>query len=143
MFGNAAPRDDERRWILERVASDDDLCVRPGERRAPGEHFVQDTGEAVDIAASVDVGLSRRLLGAHVGWRTNGDAGFCDSIFASSIDRAGDAEIGDERMAVAEENVFGLDVPVHDAFAVREVERGCYFHRDLNGVFENELTLAI
>ena len=38
--------------------------------------------------------------------------------------RRGDAEVGDDRLALVEQDVFRLDVPVDDAEAVGVAERG-------------------
>ena len=54
------------------------------------------------------------------------------------LHRERDAEVGDERLAVMQENVLGLDVAVDDAVAVRVVERARDFGRDAHRVVDRE-----
>ena len=63
-------------------------------------------------------------------------------LSVSDLQRPGDAEIRDQRVAPAEQNVFGLDVPVHDALAVRVAQRVRHLAGDLQRVLQRQLTLA-
>src|SRR5207248_2067358 len=52
-------------------------------------------------------------------------------------DRTGDAEVGDLRRAVVgDEDVGGLDIPVHDPGAVRRGERGTHLRADADRVVD-------
>ena len=61
---------------------------------------------------------------------------------AGGTDGARDPEVGDLRLLRHQHDVFGLDIPVHHAGAVRVVERGCHLARDRHGVFDGESRLA-
>ena len=58
------------------------------------------------------------------------------------LQRPGYAEIGDQRVAPAQQDVLGLDVPVDDALAVRVPERVGHLAGDLQGVVQRQLPLA-
>jgi hypothetical protein len=121
----------------------DALGRRSCEWRLPREHFVQHTPKGVDIAPAIEVSLTRGLLGRHVLRRADSEAGFCQAITTGGADGPSDPEIGDPCMSSAEQDVLGLDIPVDDIVLVREVERVRHFPRDLNGVVDGELLLAI
>ena len=53
-----------------------------------------------------------------------------------------DAEVGDQGLAVLQQDVLGLDVAVDDAALVGEVEGGGDFLRQADGVLDRELLLA-
>ena len=69
----------------------------------------------------------------------------CVSFWLSLLSRAraGDAEVGDQRVPVGHHHVFGLDVAMDDALRVRVAERVGDFERDLDRVVDRELLLAI
>ena len=52
-----------------------------------------------------------------------------------------DAEVGDQRSAVVQQNVLRLDVAVDDAVPVRIVERGSHLGGDPHGVRDREMLL--
>jgi hypothetical protein len=54
-----------------------------------------------------------------------------------------DPEVGDQGVAVREQDVLRLDVPVHDALLVRVAEAICDFSRELQRVFDRELLLPV
>ncbi len=53
-----------------------------------------------------------------------------------------DTEIRDERLAIVQQDVLGLDVAVDHAVAVRVVERARHFARDAHGFANRKLPLA-
>jgi hypothetical protein len=99
-----------------------------GEGERTGEHFVQEAAERVHIAASVDL-LAHGLLWAHVRGCTEGHSDLSEALRTSRRTIAAavgkglrDAEIGDDRHAVGQEDVFRLDVAMNHAVAVRVVD---------------------
>jgi hypothetical protein len=133
----------DRRRLGDHVLSRDRRRARTGERRLAAQHLVEDAGEAVQVAASIDVLVSRRLLGAHVRRRADGHARLRDAVASRRAERPGDAEIRDHRVAALEHDVLGLDVAMHHPACVGTAQ--CI--RDLAGdakcLFDRELGLAI
>ena len=58
-------------------------------------------------------------------------------------DRPGDAEVGDQRVAVREQDVLGLDVAVDDALLVGVPERVGDLAGDPDGVVDRQLRLPV
>ena len=120
-----AERTDPRR-VFGEPFRDENFPARPNERRLADEHLVEDTAQAVDVGPGVELGRPDRLLRTHVRGSTEGDAAVGDCLphlTAGGVDRAGDAEVRYDGVAVHEQDVTGLDVAVYDAAPVRQVER--------------------
>ena len=131
-----------RRGALEETLGDDGLGAGAAERRLPGEHLEQHAAEAVDVAASVGLILAGGLLRTDVCRRAEGGAGLGEVLGAGGDDRLGDAEIGDEGLALVEHHVLGLDVAMNDLLAMGVVERGGDIARDLDGIGHRQRTLT-
>jgi hypothetical protein len=121
---------------LREALGEDRLGIRTGVRRFPREHFVEDAPETVEVAATVDVAIPGRLLGAHVHRRTNREAGLGQSVPAGCDDRSSDAEIGNHRMPGLEEDILGLDVAVQYSVTVGILQRVRNFTSDLHSLAE-------
>ncbi len=88
------------------------------ERHVAGEQLVEDDAERVDVGLLVDA-LALRLLGRDVVRRAENRPGLGQP--ALHLERAGDAEVGHLRLAVAvQKHVLRLHVAVHEAVLVRE-----------------------
>lgn len=95
-------------------------CAEAAEGEFASEHFVEYDAEGIDIGAVIDQGGILELLGRHVVRCAEGcaGAGESDGTFFFTDD-FGDAEVGDlHASAGVEEDVFGLDIAVEDAFLV-------------------------
>ena len=57
--------------------------------------------------------------------------------------RLADAEVGDERVAVLQHDILGLDITMHDAIAVRIIECTSHLGRDAHRLLYWELLLRI
>ena len=104
--------------------------------RRAGEHLVEHAAQGIEIAPAIHVLVAGRLLGAHVRRRSHGEAGARRAHLARQLDHVRDAEVGDVRVIVGEQDVRRLDVAVDDAVPMRVLERVTYFfgnaqrHRD-------------
>ena len=74
----------------------------------------------------------RRLLGAHVLHRADREPGSRQAIPTGFGERERDAEVRDQRLAVVQEDVLGLDVAMDDALPVCVVERAGDLSHDSN-----------
>ena len=93
-----------------------------GEGMLPRDQLVGDDAPRVDVRALVRRRIGRRLFGSHVHRRTDVVAGlgyFGRRFLPRCLNRLGDSEIGDDRRALTEQNVLGLDVTVDDSLPVR------------------------
>ena len=91
----------------------------PGVGRLPGQHLVQGAAEGVDVGAVVERRVGGGLLRAHVLRRPERDADGGDrGVRPRPGHGAGDPEVRDDGVALGEEDVLRLDVPMHDAPAV-------------------------
>ena len=119
------------------------LDRRARERRLSAEHFVEHAAQGIQIAPTVHVVAARGLLRAHVQGRPHGHPGLGQCLAAGGVDRLGDAEVGHHRVPALEQNILGLDVTVDDPAAVRVTQRVRHLSRDLDGIVQRELLLAV
>jgi hypothetical protein len=104
--------------------------ARSPHRGLAGQHLVHDTGEAINVARVTEIWLAARLLGAHVLGSPHGDAGIGHPVGVRRRADAGDAEIGQQGVAVGEQHVLRLYIPMHELVAMRVVEPRPHFLRD-------------
>ncbi len=122
---------------------DDGLRRGAGVRRVAAQHLVQHGAQGVDVAPRVYLPVAGRLLRAHVVRRAERQARLGEPRAPGLAHRQRDAEVGDQRGAVLQQDVLGLDVAVDHALPVRVVQRA----RDLPGqphrLVNRELLLAV
>jgi hypothetical protein len=155
--GASAEHRPPRRWAVERPSQcgrelsgapepvGGDACERP-------KHGALDSLRHVAHGAKPRHRLAQplgdhRLRRAHVVRSADGDAGpgqlLVRQLAFCSAERLGDAEFGDEGVAVAgEQDVLGLDVAVDDAMLMGVVQRLRRLPRDPERVVKRELPLA-
>ena len=134
--------EDDGGGLLGHHLGNDGLRGGAAEGRLPGEHLVGDGAQGIHVAASADLALAHRLFGGHVARRAERHAGLGHAAAAGLLHGEGDAEVGDEGLAVVQQDVVGLDVAVDDAVAVGVVECAGDFLGETDGVVDGELFLA-
>lgn len=110
-------------------------CAEAAEGEFAGEHFVEDNAEGIDVGAVIDLRWILELLRRHVVGCAKGcaGAGEGDGTFFFADD-FGDSEVGDLHAAAGvEEDVFGFDIAVEDAFFVGVLECVADFGDDGEG----------
>jgi hypothetical protein len=105
--------------------------------------LVQHGAERVDVGPRVELPVTGRLLGAHVLRSTERDSGLREAVAPGLLHRERDPEVGQYRLAFHDQDVLRLDVPVHDALAVRVVEGGRDLPCDRERLPDAELLLAL
>jgi hypothetical protein len=122
------------------VGAEDLLGAAAGEGRAAREQLVPQGAHGVDVGPVVDVLVCGRLLRCHVGGRAQGDAGGGELVPARGIAHGlGHPEVGDPGMAAAEQDVVGLDVPVHHAHGVGRGQGVHHLLEDLRCLWDGKL----
>ena len=118
--------------------------VGPAEGRLAGEHLVADDGEAIDIGARIHLALAERLFGGHVSGSADAGAGAGETAARPPVrERERHAEIGEHGVPIGEEDVLRLDVAMHDAARVGEIERVAELAQDPQRILHRERALAL
>ena len=87
-------------------------------------------------------GLADGLLRRHVGRRAEGDAGAGELVAAGRLAQGlGDAEVGHQGVPPGEQDVVGLDVPVHHASRMGVGQGVAHLDHDLHGFVDRQLPL--
>ena len=130
---------------LDRVPGHGGAGAGSRERRLAGQHLVEHAREAVLVGAPVETALGAGLLRAHVRRSADGEAviGDVDAVAAGGGDRGGDAEVGDDRLALLQQDVFRLDVAVDHLEPVGVGERAGDGTSDAKRHVERERTFAL
>ena len=116
---------DRRRHVDD--VSANQRCDRTGKGRLPRDHLVGNAAERVEIDPVVEPCICGGLLGRHVERCSNHNSqvgprrrnGHC----MRSQQGLGDSKIRNGGGIAGEQDVVWLDVPVHDTFGVRELQR--------------------
>ncbi len=104
---------------LEEATCPYGILGRPASRDVAHEHLVHDDREAIDIGALIELGQTGRLLRTHVPGRADRESGACEVRAARGAHGLRDPEIGNDRMALREQDVLRFDVAMQDAHAMR------------------------
>ena len=105
-----------------------------------GQHLIQHAPDGVEVGPHIHR-ASGRLLGTHVCRRTHGEPGH-RQLFSIERECLGHAEVSHPGLRLAEQNVLGLEIPVHDSFPVGVVEGRCNLAGDLQRQLDGQLALA-
>ena len=117
---------------------------RAGKGRLPCQHLVAHHCQRVDIGPCVNVAFARDLFRRHVARRADAGSDIRKTVAAGCfVERAGDTEIGEQCVAVLQEDVFRLDVAVDDTSGVCAGERSGGLGQNADGGIDWELRLAI
>ena len=110
------------------------------EDRPTGQHLVRNAPESILVGPCIDL-ASVDLLGAHVGGTSDGRTRHRERMSPGSAYRAGNPEIGDDRVPSRQENVVGLDVPMDDPYGVRIVQRPRDLPYNLNRLVDGQFLI--
>src|ERR1700736_999521 len=110
-------------WLLCHYSRHNRLDRWARERRLTSQHLIRHRTQRIDVAPCSDRPLTHRLLGTHVARSPERQTSLSDACATSLRDRQRNPEVRDDRTAIVEQNVLGLDVPVDDVVPVRIVER--------------------
>ena len=117
------PKRGDRRHRVEDLPRHHGAGSGPGEGRLTREQLVEHAREPVLVRPPVHLAAALDLFGAHVGRSPQADAGLRQLVAGLGSDGARDAEVGDQCMALREQDVLGLHVAMDQALAVGVVER--------------------
>ena len=99
----------------------------------PGEHFVEQNAQGIDIRPGVRLGKTVLLRGGIAGGPH--DAGIGGHL---GFIGAGRVKIDEDGVAPPEKDVFRLDVPVNDAQAVERLQRAADLDADAPGILRRQ-----
>ena len=115
----------QRRRLVEEHAAEHGHRVPGLEGWLAAQALVEHAAQGEDVGARVGLALAARLLRRHVAGRAHGHPGPGEA--ARDVGGPGDAEVEQAHplhvSVLGQEDVRGLDVPVHDAARVRRAER--------------------
>ena len=133
----------QRGRCLRELLRENHLDGRTRVRWLSREKCVEHTRERVDITPGVHLVVSRGLFRTHVTRSSERDTSSRQSLFFPGIQRERDPEVGDERTTPTQEDIARLDVPVHDALSVRDVECFGYVGSNCDGLIDGKLLLPL
>ena len=132
----------DRRGRAGDDATKDRLGTRPRVRRLARKAFVQNTAQGVDVRRGPHDLVPGRLLGAHILRRSHTEAGRCQPIGPACAHRQGDAEVGDQGLAIPYQDVGRFHVTVHHSLPVGMVECLGHIGGNANRFVDWKLSLA-
>ena len=125
------------RHVLVHVPVGDRDRLGAGERGRAGEHLEQHDAGGVDVGTLVGdarLHLLRRQVGDGAEQQSGGDV-----LRRRAVRRSGQSEVGDVHVAVGvDQDVLGLDVPVHHALGVRGGQRLQHRVDDGDGLLDGQ-----
>lgn len=114
---------------------------RSGKRRRTSQRLKEHTSQAIEVAARIECGVARRLLRTHVRRRTQNHACLRQRGVACKTHSARNSEIREKGVTVLQKNIPRFDVPVDDAFSMRERQRIRHPSGDAHRIFYRQTTL--
>jgi hypothetical protein len=115
----------------------------PETGRVAHEQLVDDAGQTEDVGTRVELAHACRLLGTHVARSAESESGSGEPGAARRVHGPRDAEVGDHRVPLGEEDVLRLDVAVDDAAPVGVGQRIRDGHGDRQGVLDGHRVPAV
>jgi len=119
------------------------LSRRPHVGRIAGQHLVKHGTHRIHVAPRVQLPVAHGLLGTHVLRRADGKSRFGKPCTACLAYRQRDAEVSHLRLALHQQDVFGLDVPVDHPLPMGVVQRPGDGPGEFDGVVNGELFFTI
>ncbi len=108
---------------------------RAFERRPTRDHLKQERTQRVDVRTRIETGPVD-LFRAHVRRRTRRQSRLGQALFKGRRYRQRNPEIGHRRMALAQQDVPGLDIPVNDVLPVCRAECVGDLARQVEGLID-------
>jgi len=121
---------------------DDGLGAGSGVGCFSRKHLVQHGAERVEVASAIEIPLAHRLLGTHVGRRSDSEPGLGQLLGPGRVHCPGDAGVRPDRVTVFQQDVLGLDVPVNHVLGMRGRQRFCDLAGEAERIFNRQLLLA-
>jgi hypothetical protein len=122
---------------------DHGLGVGPGDGRLASKHLVEHGRQRVHVASRVEEPVAGGLFRTHVLGRAQRKACLSEAVAAGFLHGERDAEVGQHRLALEEQDVLGLDVAVHNTRPMGIVEGTGHLLGDGEGLFQAELLFAL
>jgi hypothetical protein len=120
-------------WAFRSQLMEDLHRILAGQRRSKAQQFIEHGSGREDVRSMI--GAPLHLLRRDVAQRPHDQAGAREAPFGGG--EAGDAEVEDLHLSGAQqENVAGLDIPVHDSHLVGVVEAVAHLGHDRDLVLE-------
>jgi len=141
--GRVGPEGAQRSRRLRHLLRHGGPRAAAAQRRLASQHFVDHAREAVEVAPASQVLLAARLLRAHVFRRPQRQPALGHHFHPDRGERARDAEVGEHRVEVREQDVLGLHVAMDESLAMRVVECHAHVTRDPDRLREWHPPLAL
>src|SRR4051812_9177560 len=95
-------------------------------RRIPNKHLVRHRPKRIDIRSSVHRSITSGLLRTHIERSAEAKARLRNPSATRFAHRESDSEISNQRLAFVHQDIFGLEIAMDHAMAVRVSECACY-----------------
>lgn len=132
-----------RRWKFIHHFADQHQMAIGRKRHLPREHGIGNYTQTVNIGASIQIQITLRLFGRHIGRRPDREAGHGDHrVVGRHLTR--NAKIRNQRPAIlGEEDVAGFHVSMQKALLMGIIQAGCHLLDDGQHLIERHRRFAL